>query len=260
MQRAGNSIPAIRPMQSKGWVGRHSAVPDCPGSAPATTIMRPMPVQPPVPARRMSLADRLIQELDRGLRTVAAANVSARPFPDEGVEETVRDPAARRHAAALMRVNHAGEIAAQALYHGQALTARNPDVRRQMLDAARDETDHLAWCERRVKELDSRTSLLAPVWYAASFAIGAMAGLSGDRTSLGFVEETEKQVVEHLDSHLHELPPGDQRSRRIVAQMKADEDRHAGDARNRGAVGLPRPIRELMRRTARVMTRTAYRI
>jgi ubiquinone biosynthesis monooxygenase Coq7 len=214
----------------------------------------------PVPARRLSLADRLIQELDRGLRTVAAANVSARPFPDEGVEETVRDPAARKHAAALMRVNHAGEIAAQALYHGQALSARNPDVRRQMLDAARDETDHLAWCERRVKELDSRTSLLAPVWYAASFAIGAMAGLSGDRTSLGFVEETEKQVVEHLDSHLHELPPGDQRSRRIVAQMKADEDRHAGDARNRGAVGLPRPIRELMRRTARVMTRTAYRI
>jgi ubiquinone biosynthesis monooxygenase Coq7 len=208
----------------------------------------------------MSLADRLIQELDRGLRTVAAANVSARPFPDEGVEETVRDPAVRRHAAALMRVNHAGEIAAQALYHGQALTARNPDVRRQMLDAARDETDHLAWCERRVKELDSRTSLLAPVWYAGSFAIGAMAGLSGDRTSLGFVEETEKQVVEHLDSHLHELPPGDQRSRRIVAQMKADEDRHAGDARDRGAVGLPRPIRELMRRTARVMTRTAYRI
>ena len=214
----------------------------------------------PAPARRMSLADRLIQELDRGLRTVAAANVSARPFPDEGVEETVRDPATRKHAAALMRVNHAGEIAAQALYHGQALTARNPDVRRQMLDAARDETDHLAWCERRVKELDSRTSLLAPVWYAASFAIGAMAGLSGDRTSLGFVEETEKQVVEHLDSHLHELPPGDQRSRRIVAQMKADEDRHAGDARNKGAVGLPRPIRELMRRTARVMTRTAYRI
>jgi ubiquinone biosynthesis monooxygenase Coq7 len=208
----------------------------------------------------MSLADRLIQELDRGLRTVAAANVSARPFPDEGVEETVRDPAVRRHAAALMRVNHAGEIAAQALYHGQALTARNPDVRRQMLDAARDETDHLAWCERRVKELDSRTSLLAPVWYAGSFAIGAMAGLSGDRTSLGFVEETEKQVVEHLDSHLHELPPGDQRSRRIVAQMKADEDRHAGDARDRGAVGLPRPIRELMRRTARLMTRTAYRI
>lgn len=214
----------------------------------------------PIPARRLGLADRLIQEIDRGLRTVAAANVSARPFPDEGIEETVHDPAARKHAAALMRVNHAGEIAAQALYHGQAATARKPEVREQMLAAARDETDHLAWCERRVKELGSRTSLLAPVWYAGSFAIGALAGISGDRTSLGFVEETERQVVEHLDSHLHELPPDDARSRRIVAQMKADEDRHAGDARNRGAVGLPRPVRELMRRTARLMTRTAYRV
>lgn len=221
-----------------------------------------MPPRPPAPAplRRLSLADRLIQEVDRGLRTVAAANVSARPFPDQGVAETVHDPAARRHAAALMRVNHAGEIAAQALYHGQALTARNPAIREQMLAAARDETDHLAWCERRVKELDSRTSLLAPVWYAGSFAIGALAGISGDRTSLGFVEETEKQVVEHLDSHLAELPANDERSRRIVAQMKADEDRHADEARNRGALGLPRPVRGLMRRTARLMTRTAYRL
>ncbi len=214
----------------------------------------------PVSARRLSLADRLIQEIDRGLRTVAAANVSARPFPDQGVAESVHDPVARKHAAALMRVNHAGEVAAQALYHGQALTARNPVVREQMLAAARDETDHLAWCERRVKELDSRTSLLAPVWYAGSFAIGALAGISGDRTSLGFVEETEKQVVEHLDSHLHELPADDERSRRIVAQMKADEDRHADEARSRGARGLPRPVRELMRRTARLMTRTAYRL
>jgi ubiquinone biosynthesis monooxygenase Coq7 len=219
-----------------------------------------MSTPPPVPHRHLSLVDRLIQEIDRGLRTVAAANVSARPFPDQGIEETVHDPAARKHAAALMRVNHAGEIAAQALYHGQALTARNPAVREQMLAAARDETDHLAWCERRVKELDSRTSLLAPIWYAGSFAIGALAGLSGDRTSLGFVEETEKQVVEHLDSHLHELPPDDERSRRIVAQMKADEDRHADDARSKGAQALPRPVRELMRRTARLMTRTAYRL
>jgi ubiquinone biosynthesis monooxygenase Coq7 len=214
----------------------------------------------PNPARRLTLADRLIQELDRGLRTVAAANVSARPFPDRGVAETVHDPAARKHAAALMRVNHAGEIAAQALYHGQALTARKPEIREQMLAAARDETDHLAWCERRVKELGSRTSLLAPVWYAGSFAIGALAGISGDRTSLGFVEETEKQVVEHLDAHLHELPAGDERSRRIVAQMKADEDRHADEARSKGALGLPRPVRALMRRTARLMTRTAYRL
>lgn len=218
-----------------------------------------MPRPPPSPVRRLGLADRLIQELDRGLRTVAAANVSARPHPHEGIPETVHDPEARRHAAGLMRVNHAGEIAAQALYHGQALTARNPAVRGQLLQAARDETDHLAWCERRVRELDSRTSLLAPLWYAGSFAIGAVAGITGDRTSLGFVIETEKQVVEHLESHLHSLPPADERSRKIVAQMQADEDRHAGEARNGGGIGLPRPVRELMRRTARLMTTTAYR-
>jgi 3-demethoxyubiquinol 3-hydroxylase len=218
-----------------------------------------MPRPAPSPVRRLTLADRLIQELDRGLRTVAAANVSARPPPHEGVPETVHDPAARRHAAGLMRVNHAGEIAAQALYHGQALTARNPVVRDKLLRAARDETDHLAWCEQRVRELDSRTSLLAPLWYAGSFAIGAVAGIAGDRTSLGFVIETEKQVVEHLESHLHSLPPDDERSRKIVAQMKQDEDRHAGEARSGGGIGLPRPIRELMRRTARVMTTTAYR-
>lgn len=212
------------------------------------------------PHRRLSLTDRLVQEIDRGLRTVAAANVAGRPFPGQDVAETVHDPVARKHAAALMRVNHAGEIAAQALYHGQALTARNPAVREQLLAAAREETDHLAWCERRVRELDSRTSLLAPVWYAGSFAIGALAGLTGDRTSLGFVEETEKQVVEHLESHMNELPPDDERSRRTVAQMKADEDRHAEDARNNGALGLPRPLRALMRRTAGIMTRTAYRL
>jgi 3-demethoxyubiquinol 3-hydroxylase len=216
--------------------------------------------RPASPPRRLSLADRLIREIDRGLRTVAAANVSGRPFPDQGLSESVTDPAARRHAAALMRVNHAGEIAAQALYHGQALTARNPAVREQMLAAAREETDHLAWCERRVRDLDSRTSLLAPVWYAGSFAIGALAGMTGDRTSLGFVEETEKQVVQHLDSHMDSLPSEDERSRAIIAQMKADEDRHAGEARSGGAVSLPRPVRELMRRTALIMTRAAYRI
>lgn len=159
-----------------------------------------------------------------------------------------------------MRVNHAGEIAAQALYHGQALTARNEAVRRSLLEAARDETDHLAWCEQRVRELDSRTSLLAPIWYAGSFAIGALAGLAGDRTSLGFVAETEKQVIEHLESHLHELPPDDERSRRIVEQMRADEARHGAEARSAGGRDLPRPVRELMRRTAQVMTRTAYRV
>jgi len=211
---------------------------------------------------RLGLLDRLIQEFDRGLRTVAAANVAVRPNPAGTSPETVADPAARRHAAGLMRVNHAGEIAAQALYHGQALTARNEQVRRSLLEAARDETDHLAWCEQRVRELDSRTSLLAPVWYAGSFAIGALAGLAGDRTSLGFVAETERQVIEHLESHLHGngLPEDDERSRRIVAQMQADEAKHGSDAQAAGGRDLPRPVRELMRRTAKLMTSTAYRV
>ena len=213
---------------------------------------------PPLP--RLSLLDRLIEEFDRGLRTVAAANVAARPNPAGASPESVTDPAARRHAAGLMRVNHAGEIAAQALYHGQALTARNPAVRRSLLEAARDETDHLAWCEQRVRELGDRTSLLAPVWYTGSFAIGALAGLAGDRASLGFVAETERQVIEHLESHLHELPPDDERSRRIVEQMQADEDRHGSEARAAGGRELPRPVRELMRRTAEIMTGTAYRL
>jgi ubiquinone biosynthesis monooxygenase Coq7 len=208
----------------------------------------------------LSLVDGLIREFDRALRTVAAANVAARPNPAGTCPESVSNPAARRHAAGLMRVNHAGEIAAQALYHGQALTARNPKVRAALLEAARDETDHLAWCEERVRELDSRTSLLAPVWYAGSFVIGALAGLTGDRTSLGFVAETEKQVVEHLESHLHELPPDDARSRRIVEQMQADEGRHGANARDAGARDLPFGVRQIMRRTARLMTRTAYRI
>lgn len=212
------------------------------------------------PAPRLNLIDGLIREFDRALRTVAAANVAARPNPAASCPESVTRVEARRHAAGLMRVNHAGEIAAQALYHGQALTARNPKVRAAMLEAARDETDHLAWCEQRVRELGSRTSLLAPVWYAGSFAIGALAGLAGDRTSLGFVAETEKQVIEHLESHLHELPPDDERSRRIVAQMQADEARHGAEARDAGGRDLPGPVQNLMRRTARVMTRAAYRV
>ena len=209
-------------------------------------------------SHRRSLADALIREFDRGLRTVAAANVAARPNPAGPAPESVTESAARRHAAGLMRVNHAGEIAAQALYHGQALTARDGKVRAKLLDAARDETDHLAWCEARVRELDSHTSLLAPVWYLGAFTIGAITGLAGDRTSLGFVAETERQVVEHLESHLHELPAGDERSRRIVGQMQDDEARHGSDATQAGGRDLPRPIRELMRRAARIMTRTAY--
>jgi ubiquinone biosynthesis monooxygenase Coq7 len=216
----------------------------------------------PAPDRPRTLADLLIREFDRGLRTVAAANVAARPNPAGSAPESVTEAAARRHAAGLMRVNHAGEIAAQALYHGQALTARDPKVRASLLAAARDETDHLAWCEARVRELGSHVSLLAPFWYAASFAIGAVTGLAGDRTSLGFVAETERQVIEHLESHLHEngLPEADERSRRIVGKMQDDEARHGTDARDAGGHDLPRPVRELMRRAARVMTRTAYHL
>jgi ubiquinone biosynthesis monooxygenase Coq7 len=214
----------------------------------------------PRTSRRLNRLDRLISELDRGLRTVAAANVAARPCPAGTEPETLQDPAERRHAAGLMRVNHAGEIAAQALYHGQALTAGNPEVRQSLLEAARDETDHLAWCEQRVRELGSRTSLLSPLWYAGSFAIGALTGLTGDRNSLGFVAETEKQVSEHLASHLEKLPERDQRSRRIVEQMKTDEERHGSEAIEAGGRYLPAPVRKLMERTARIMTRTAYRL
>jgi ubiquinone biosynthesis monooxygenase Coq7 len=211
-------------------------------------------------SRDLSPADRLIRAVDQALRTVAAANVAARPYPAETVPDGPADPATRRHAAGLMRVNHAGEIAAQALYHGQALTARDPALRTQLEDAARDETDHLAWCERRVRELDGHVSLLAPAWYAGSYLIGAVAGLAGDHLSLGFVAETERQVVEHLQSHLRELPASDLRSREIVAQMRDDEARHGAVARDSGARELPEAIRRLMRHTARVMTRTAYRI
>ena len=189
--------------------------------------------------RARSLADRLIGGVDQALRTVAAANVASRPYPAAHLPEAAADQASRRHAAALMRVNHAGEIAAQALYHGQALTARDPQVRTVLEDAAREETDHLAWCEQRIRELDSRTSLLAPAWYAGSYLIGAIAGLAGDRASLGFVAETERQVVE---------------------RMRDDEARHGATARESGARELPEAIRRLMRHTARVMTRTAYRI
>jgi len=164
----------------------------------------------------------------------------------------------RLTSAALMRVNHAGEIAAQALYHGQALVARTAPTRELLLKAAHEETDHLAWCETRLKELDSRPSLLNPLWYAGSFAIGAMAALLGDRTSLGFVVETERQVEGHLEKHLARLPPDDARSRAILETMRSDEIAHGMTAKAAGAAELPTPVRMLMRSTARVMTSTAY--
>jgi ubiquinone biosynthesis monooxygenase Coq7 len=181
-----------------------------------------------------------------------------RPNPAGDLEDPVLDADARRHAAGLMRVNHAGEVAAQALYQGHALVARNPEIREHMLEAAAEERSHLAWCEDRLRELDSHPSRLDPLWYAGSFAIGAVAGLAGDRWSLGFVEETEKQVSEHLSGHLEKLPEDDARSRAIVEAMRADEERHGAEAAAAGARALPRPVRELMRAVARVMTRGAY--
>jgi ubiquinone biosynthesis monooxygenase Coq7 len=157
-----------------------------------------------------------------------------------------------------MRVNHAGEIAAQALYHGQALAARSKSTRKMLLDAAREESDHLAWCEARLKELDSRPSLFNPLWYSGSFVIGACAALLGDRMSLGFVVETERQVEGHLDEHLARLPSDDARSRAILTTMRADEIAHGANAKAAGAAELPPPLRALMRITARVMTSTAY--
>ena len=164
----------------------------------------------------------------------------------------------KRDSAALMRVNHAGEIAAQALYHGQALVARSPATRALLLKAAHEETDHLAWCETRLKELDSRPSLLNPLWYAGSFAIGAATALLGDRTSLGFVVETERQVEGHLDEHLARLPRDDTRSRAIIQTMRTDEIAHGVSAKAAGGAELPSPVRFLMRHTARLMTSTAY--
>jgi 3-demethoxyubiquinol 3-hydroxylase len=206
--------------------------------------------------------DMWIGAADRALRAVLAPAQASRPIPQPPApaEPATAElsPDERRRAAALMRVNHAGEIAAQALYHGQAVGARSEATRRLLLDAAREETDHLAWCESRLRDLDSRPSLLNPLWYAGSFFIGALAALAGDRASLGFVVETERQVEGHLDAHLGRLPPTDARSRAIVQQMRTDEAAHGANARAAGAMELPGPIRALMRQTARIMTSTAY--
>ena len=194
---------------------------------------------------------------DRALRAIGGPAHALRPNPAADLSADLSSTE-RRRAAALMRVNHAGEVAAQALYHGQALAARGQETRALLLEAAREESDHLAWCEARLEELGSRTSLLNPLWYAGSFAIGAVAAAFGDETSLGFVGETERQVEGHLNEHLRRLPAGDARSRAILQAMRADEARHGANARSAGAIGLPRAVRALMRQTARVMTGTAY--
>lgn len=213
---------------------------------------------PPSPLPHPPTLDTLIGGFDRVLRTLAGVHTpSDRPYPGAAIAETVTAPEERRRIAALMRINHAGEIAAQALYHGQAVTARHHATREKLKHAAKEEGDHLAWCATRISELGGRTSLLDPLWYCGSFAIGAIAGAMGDEASLGFVAETERQVVEHLESHLEQLPATDDRTRAIVEQMRNDEARHGDAALNAGGQPLPLPVRGLMRLTAKVMTTTA---
>jgi len=208
----------------------------------------------------MNSVDQLIASVDNALRTVSGAVHASRPCPGSNEPEAALGPEARREAGALMRVNHVGEVCAQALYQAQALTARTPELRQQMDRAAREETDHLAWTQQRLDQLGDRASWLNPLWYAGAFGIGLLAGRLGDRTSLGFVVETERQVEQHLAGHLDRLPAEDTRSRAIVQAMKDDESRHAEDALAAGAAELPAPVRWLMRGAAKVMTTTAHRI
>jgi len=202
--------------------------------------------------------DRLIVEFDKGLRTLFSQAHSARAYPDANIPETPMDEAERKNAAALMRVNHSGEICAQALYQGQALTARDPAVQQTLQQAAQEETEHLAWTAKRVHELGGHLSLLNPFWYTGSLAIGAVAGLLGDRWNLGFLAETERQVGDHLQSHLDRLPPQDAKSRAIVAQMYTDEVGHADMARSLGGAELPQPVQLAMKLNGKVMTSTSY--
>lgn len=215
----------------------------------------------PPDIRRLSPLDRLLVEADRALKAAVAGTVRATQGSPADAEPPVSLPQEQRKLAeGLMRVNHTGEIAAQALYRGQALVARNDRQRVALLRAADEEQDHLAWCESRLRELNSHPSYLAPFWYSGSFLIGLTAGLAGDRWSLGFVEETENQVSAHLDDHLERLPDTDRRSRAVLEKMRADEARHAADAREAGAEPLPTPVKNLMTLMADVMRAVSFRI
>ena len=204
--------------------------------------------------------DRLISEFDRALRAVAAVATAARPSPGQDKAEAALDARERAHAAALMRVNQVGEICAQALYQGQALTARDALARATLEQAAREEQDHLAWSTERIRELGGRPSLLNPLWYAGALAIGALAGALGDRWNLAFLAETERQVEEHLTGHLGALPAADERTRAVVEAMRSDEAKHRASALGLGAAELPAPARAAMRLASKVMTTIAYRI
>ncbi|WP_325341228.1 2-polyprenyl-3-methyl-6-methoxy-1,4-benzoquinone monooxygenase [Xylophilus sp.] len=204
--------------------------------------------------------DKLLTAADAALRTLFASPRASASSPATGQVDVPLGTEEKKRSAAFMRVNHVGEVCAQALYTGQAAATRNAVLRRHLLEAAREETDHLAWTRDRLDQLGARPSLLNPLWYAGAFALGAIAGRISDRASLGFVVETENQVAEHLRGHLEKLPPGDRSSRAIVAQMKRDEERHASQARAAGALELPPPARLLMRAAAKVMTTTAHYI
>ena len=204
--------------------------------------------------------DALIVEFDRALRTVAGVLSGHRAQPGGELPEPMLSAEERAHSAALMRVNHVGEICAQALYQGQALSTRNPGIRDSLRGAAVEEQDHLAWCANRIHALGGRTSLLAPLWYASSFALGAAAGVAGDRWNLAFLAETERQVEQHLDGHLSCLPDDDARSRAVVREMREDEAKHRQTAIDLGAAELPEPVKAAMRAAARVMTTVSYRL
>jgi len=211
--------------------------------------------------RRLSFIDKLITEADSVMRTVTSrGNSAARPSPSDGHSEALLSEDERKHAAGLMRVNHTGEVCAQALYQGQALTAKLPDVRDEMEHAAQEEVDHLVWCEERLNELDSRPSVLNPLWYASSFALGAMAGAIGDTVSLGFVAATEERVCNHLKDHLQSLPEKDRKSQLILQQMLEDEQRHGENALAAGGQEFPTRVKNAMTTVSRLMTSTSYRI
>ena len=224
-----------------------------------TFSRRRFAIIPNMHERQLTPLDRLLASANNALRTVAApAGRSARPNPAEHIIDAELDDRQKAHAAGLMRVNHAGEVCAQALYQGHAAVARDKTIEAQIQEAADEEFDHLAWCEERIHELGEDVSKLSPFWYAGAFAIGAASGILGDKWSLGFIAETEKQVCAHLESHLEALPAQDVKSRAIVEQMRDEEEEHGDNAIEAGAAELPAPVKRLMQLTAKVMTKTAY--
>jgi ubiquinone biosynthesis monooxygenase Coq7 len=210
--------------------------------------------------RLLSPLDQFIGAADHFLRSIATTPSSSRPYPAKAIADAALTDQEKKLSAALMRVNHSGEVAAQALYQGQALTARSPELAELLKAAASEEADHLNWTTRRIEALGGRPSILAPLWYAGAFALGALAGRLGDKVSLGFLAETERQVEQHLMGHMEQLPPADEASRAVVAQMKEDEARHMNTARDHGGADLPRPVQMAMQAGGRVMTSVAHYI